>query len=415
VYDRDQKDPELSMTMEASLQSRRVGPASVTCGARVLYVTDGFSPFVVGGMQAVARRQIETLVDAGFEVISVSSQDEGRPHDKGLGWRNISIPWPSRSTWRKLSPYRYVRDLELFSEEVLSVIDSVEPDCVYSEGPLISAYLNRPRSRRAPTIFHPHGLNMFQHKGSIIEDAKSLPLRSITSFHAQNADVVVCLSRRGPLMRILTECCGVPPERIFVMPNAVSLDQTLAEAPKPRAVGGRFLFIGRNEPIKGAPLLLKAFKGLTGATLDIVGGHMLPPGASATIRAHGEVRDRTRIREFFAAADFVVTPSYSEGMPTVILEAFAQATPVIATDVGASADAVRTRETGFLIPRGDAGALREAMAVATALDDVAYAQLSANCLEEARTTYAPATVGDQLAGLIVRLAANQDARRHPRV
>ncbi len=384
-------------------------------GARVLYVTDGFTPFVVGGMQAIARRQIEMLVGAGFEVVSVSSRDEGRPQQNDLGWRNICIPWPGRSLFRKLSPYRYVRDLELFSEEAMRVIDSVEPDCVYSEGPLLSAYLQRPRRLRVPTIFHPHGLEMFQHKGSIIEDAKALPLRGITSWHARNADVVVCYSRRGPLMRILTEQCGAPPERIFAMPNAVSLDQTLAEAPKPRAAGGRFLFIGRNDPRKGLPLLLKAFHGLTGATLDVVGAYTVPMGAPSSIRVHGEVRDRARIREFFSAADFVVVPSYAEGMPTVILEAFAQAVPVIATDVGASADAVRTGETGFLIPPGDAGALREAMAAAMALDEATYARLSANCLEAARTTYAPATIRDQLVGLIVRLTADQDGRDKPNV
>jgi glycosyltransferase involved in cell wall biosynthesis len=158
------------------------------------------------------------------------------------------------------------------------------------------------------------------------------------------------------------------------------------------------------------PLLLQAFGGLTGATLDMVGAYTLPRGAAAGIRAHGEVRDRARIRKFFGAADFVVVPSYAEGMPTVILEAFAQAVPVIATDVGASADAVRTGETGFLIPPGDAGALRKAMAAAMALDEATYARLSANCLDEARTTYAPATIRDQLVGLILRLTSGQDAR-----
>ena len=398
------------MTMEASIEARRAGSPAANAGARVLYVTDGFAPFAVGGMQAVARRQIEMLADKGFEVVSVSSRDGGLPEQSGLGWRNISIPWPERPLLRKFSPYRYVRALDLFSEEVMRVIDSVGPDCVYSEGPLLSRYFKRPRQMRVPAIFHPHGLEMFQHKGSVVDDLKSLPLRGITRWHARNADAVICQSRRGQLMRILTERCGAQRERVFWMPNAVSLDMTLAKAPKPAKAGGRFLFIGRNEPRKGIPLLLKAYEGLAGATLDMVGGYVPPGGAPASIRAHGEVRDRGRIREFLEAADFVVVPSYAEGMPTVILEAFAQGVPVIATDVGACADAVRTGETGFLVPPGDAGALRKAMAAAMALDDAGYARFSANCLEEARTAYAPAAIRDRLAGLILRLTAGRNDR-----
>lgn len=382
--------------------------AACTPTTRVLYVTDGFAPFVVGGMQSIARRQIETLVATGFEVVSISSKDNDQARD--LGWHNISIPWPSRSLPHKVSPYRYVHDLERFSAEVVHVIDKIRPDVVYSEGPLLAAYLRRPRELRVPTIFHPHGLEMFQHKGSLLEDAKSWPLRGITRLHARNADAVISQSRRGALPRILIERCGTPPERIFSMPNAVSIDQPLADVPKPRAFGGRFLFVGRNEPRKGIPLLVEAFAGLAGATLDVVGAYTLPANAPAGIHVHGEMQDRIKIRALLGAADFVVVPSYAEGMPTVILEAFAQAVPVIATDVGASADAVRTGETGFLIPSGDVTALRQAMLEAVAMDAAAYARLSDNCLKEARTTYAPETVCDQFIGLVGRITANRDVR-----
>jgi glycosyltransferase involved in cell wall biosynthesis len=398
------------MILEASIEESGAGGPVTKRSARVLYVTDGFAPFVVGGMQTVARRQIEMLAGSGFEVISVSSRDGGAPQQEDLGWPNIFIPWPARTFARKLSPYRYVRDLELFSEAVMHVIAAVRPDCIYSEGPLLSRYFHLPRHAQVPVIFHPHGLEMFQQKGSRIADLTSLPLRGITRWHAQNAGAVLCQSGQGQLMHILTQRCGVPRERIFVLPNAVPSGLPLALAPKPGKAGGRFLFIGRNEPRKGIPLLLKAFEGLAGATLDMAGGYVPPRGAPAGIRAHGEVRDRARILELLSATDFLVVPSYAEGMPTVILEAFAQGVPVIATDVGACAGAVRTGQTGFLIPPGDARALRGAMAAAMALDGASYARLSANCLEEARTTYAPAAIRDQLTGLILRMTAARTTR-----
>ncbi|WIG46472.1 glycosyltransferase family 4 protein [Bacillus halotolerans] len=41
-----------------------------------------------------------------------------------------------------------------------------------------------------------------------------------------------------------------------------------------------------------------------------------------------------RVREYLLAADMFVLPSYSEGMPTVVIEALALRVPVICTDVG---------------------------------------------------------------------------------
>ena len=370
---------------------------------RVLYVTDGFAPYVVGGMQTVARRHIDSLLAAGFEIVTISSRDGGSPGN--LAWRNISILWPPRGLLQALSPWRYASELRRFSVAVARIIDDVRPDVVYSEGPLVANYLQRPRNERVPTIFHPHGLEMFQHKGSHLEDSKSWPLRRIVRLHARNADAVISQSERGVLSRILMDTCGVPAHRLFTLPNAISPDQPTAGSARVRPAGGRFLFVGRDEPRKGLAVLLKAVAGLDGATLDVVGHGNLPRHSSSRVRAHGRIDDRQRLRDIFAAADFVVVPSYAEGMPTVILEAFAQAVPVIATDVGAVADAVRSGETGFLIPPGDTVALRQAMGHAMSLDATHYARLSRNCLEMARTRYAPTTIGSQLVQLIRHIAA----------
>ncbi len=127
----------------------------------------------------------------------------------------------------------------------------------------------------------------------------------------------------------------------------------------------RVLFAGRCEIRKGVPYLLEAFRGLKSAAElrltgepsdDLVrrsGG--LPDGAVATGPLTGEA---------FAAeyrdADIFVLPSVEDGLSQAMIWALVAGLPVIATD-RSGADLVEDGVNGFIVPAGDAGALRERM------------------------------------------------------
>jgi len=70
---------------------------------------------------------------------------------------------------------------------------------------------------------------------------------------------------------------------------------------------------------------------------------------------------RTDVPELLAGADLVVLPSFSEALPTALIEAAAAGRPVVATRVGGTPEVVHHGRTGLLVPPGDAHALAEAM------------------------------------------------------
>ncbi|MDG6223240.1 MAG: glycosyltransferase family 4 protein [Candidatus Bathyarchaeota archaeon] len=60
-----------------------------------------------------------------------------------------------------------------------------------------------------------------------------------------------------------------------------------------------------------------------------------------------------KVTKFLNDIKLLVLPSYTEGLPNIILEAMSCGTPVLATRVGAIADLIRDGETGFLLESND--------------------------------------------------------------
>jgi glycosyltransferase involved in cell wall biosynthesis len=67
------------------------------------------------------------------------------------------------------------------------------------------------------------------------------------------------------------------------------------------------------------------------------------------------------VTDVYTAADLFVSSSLWEGLPTVILEAMAMQTPVVATDIEGTRYLVQHERTGLLVPPADPDALASAV------------------------------------------------------
>lgn len=144
--------------------------------------------------------------------------------------------------------------------------------------------------------------------------------------------------------------------------------------PAPFPAGGPHLVaIGRFAEQKGFGLLIEALAKARdlapGLRLTLVGDGPMRAEIETKITAHGLGAcvtlagwlDEARVREALAAAQALVLPSFAEGLPMVVMEAFAAGRPVIATAIAGVPELV-TQDTGWLVPAGDASALAEAIA-----------------------------------------------------
>ncbi|MGH9432620.1 MAG: glycosyltransferase [Terriglobia bacterium] len=81
-------------------------------------------------------------------------------------------------------------------------------------------------------------------------------------------------------------------------------------------------------------------------------------GLSRRIRFLGEI-SAEELRDWYAASSIVVLPSYSEGLPRVLLEAQAMKKAVVAYNAGGIREAVLPGETGYLVKAGNVEDLAE--------------------------------------------------------
>jgi glycosyltransferase involved in cell wall biosynthesis len=146
------------------------------------------------------------------------------------------------------------------------------------------------------------------------------------------------------------------------------------------------LYLGSLSPEKNVAMAIDATALLPDLVLLVAGAgpdhDVLAARAERSCRGRvrflGQVRDPVTA---LTAADLLVLPSHTEGMPGVAMEAGMVGLPVVATDVGWVRDIVLDGTTGVLVPPGETGAFAEGITAALTDCGTWGSAARAHCLE----------------------------------
>jgi len=172
---------------------------------------------------------------------------------------------------------------------------------------------------------------------------------------------------------------GVQASRVHVVRNGVDLQRF---TPQPRTASRArlgldgaplVLSVGNLLPVKGHELTIDAIAALVprwpGLRLVIVGrgperealeSHARARGLADRVHFAGAVAN-DELLHWYSAADVSVLASHSEGWANVLLESMACGTPVVATDVGGTAEVIGAGTAGLLLPRRDVASMAAAI------------------------------------------------------
>jgi glycosyltransferase involved in cell wall biosynthesis len=396
-----------------------------------------------GGPESVLFATRDLLIDAGHDVIDFSMQDA----------RNR--PSPYASYFSSNMDLQSVRPSPSSIRTALRFLDSGEA----------AANMRRLIRDHRPDIAHLHSIN-HQLTPSIVRVLKAERIPTVMTLHDYKlvcpaytmlANGGVCENcSGGKFYRALTTNCrgrarsalltaesylqhrvrrsydGVS---LFIAPSAFLADKfremgfghPIEVLPNPAthqesgiATGKRgdhFLFVGRVVAEKGLRTLCTAAVVARVRVVIAGDGPQLDQlqtefGANANIEFAGRVAPQDA-QKMMAEARAVVVPSeWYENQPMVILEAFAQRTPVIASDIGGNPELVQEGETGLLHKAGSVGSLADKLRWA-ATHNVELEQMGDRAQEFA-AKYSPERHLERLLAMYARVLGETHGARHSR-
>jgi glycosyltransferase involved in cell wall biosynthesis len=261
---------------------------------------------------------------------------------------------------RSVAPRADLKVLSRFA----AIVRRVRPDVIHSHSSKAGAIarLGKLLNGRIPVLYTPHGYafaGFFKHefeRGAYREIERALGWLT-------DGVVAVCEAEAK-----LAASIGLA-NRVHVVHNGI-------DPQSERRVDPRIAELARHGPVLCAVTQLRPGKGvetLIDAVPEVLKEH---PGAQIAVVGDGPLKDELLIRAsergvsralhflgehpdpvtVLGGATIFVLTSWAESLPYVILEAMAAGLPIVSSEVGGIAEAVRNRESGLLVPPRNARA-----------------------------------------------------------
>jgi len=363
---------------------------------KLLILTDGITPYVIGGMQKHSFNLVQQLALQGHQVclFHCVTGNNKLPEREDLerlfgpeAWKNIEsiclrFPQPS---WY---PGHYLKESYVYSRMLFKRIESRlnEFDFIYAKGFTAWHFMEKKeRGAEMPPIgVKFHGYEMFQPAANLRMRFESFLLSKPTQWNNLHADVVFSY---GGKITSLIQSLDVERKRIIEIPTGIDpawISNSIATSHDGKK---HFCFIGRNERRKGVQEIHAALKQLTRTDFHF---HFIGPIPKTqqlkqdNITYHGTLRNAADIQRVLDGCQLLVTPSHSEGMPNVIMEGMARGLAIIATPVGA-VESVVDDSNGWLVVPGDVSSLRDCITSILALPDSYLVKKQQASLERIQT------------------------------
>lgn len=352
----------------------------------IALLTDGIWPYVIGGMQKhsyflckyLAKNQVKVLLVHTAAIIT----DEVKNVDCFTGEEKKYIsPVPIEKPGTMAFPGHYIYQSWLYSKKIYETLNGFpDVDFIIAKGMTGWYFLHKKKSGSPPIAINIHGYEFMQKNAGFKMWLETLLLRYPLTQVNRRADYV--FSYGGKITGYIKKL-GIPTDKIIEIPAAIESEWMNAKNVETTSER-RFLFIGRYERRKGIEEINAAIRKLVGKyrfSFAFIGP--IPEDKRLSLPGivyHGTIRNREDLQSVLAQSDVLVCPSYSEGMPNVILEGMANGCAVIATDVGAVSLLVN-KDTGWLIPAADQQALENAMTDAIQCSEKALTQKKASAYQ----------------------------------
>jgi glycosyltransferase involved in cell wall biosynthesis len=384
------------------LPSGRMRPAAdltAPAAARILVASHGHPLLAKGGGEIAAYRlfcELQARPDCAAWFLGCTREPQQRPLAQPFSEREF-IYRPGEFEWFTMAN----RDPR-FPAALVALIEELRPDVVHFHhyalfGVEAFDIVKRAAPRTKIVLTLHEYLAICAHYGQMITRKERYLCR-----RASQRDCARCFPEREAAMFFLREFYikrffervdhfvapshflmgryiewGIPEAKISAIANVIAEPGGGApEAGLPQDRPLRVGFFGKLSPLKGLGVLLAAARRLEAAErrdilVEIHGDGRDQPAEwqeeteAALAQAGGNVRlcgpyDEAQVDQLMQGVDVVVVPSiWWENAPVVIEEALRNRRPVICSDIGGMAEAVRDGVDGFHFPVGDAAALAQ--------------------------------------------------------